>query len=113
VLAFIVPAECRYSVPNDVGGGFVSRIAAIEGNSRTWVSKVRGIGGRLARVDGKSRARANAENVVRYMLKAGKTETGGRLGLSRSGEGGQIIGKRCGRTQNLAQSLGVRQAGAK
>lgn len=76
-------------------------IAAAGGKYRAGVSKVTVIGGRIARKRQGIRARVNAENVLRYILKAGKAKTGARLGLPRSGEGGRIIGKRCGRTQNL------------
>jgi hypothetical protein len=79
-------------------------IVAAGGTYRAGVSKVTVIGGRLSKVEESSedRARVNATNVVRYFLKAGKTETGERLGLNRSGEGGAIVGKRCGRSQNLS-----------
>lgn len=78
-------------------------IIAAGGKYRKGVSKVTIIGGRLSKI-GENRGghtARNAENVVRYILKAGKTETGERLGLARSGEGGVIMGKRCGWTRNL------------
>ncbi|MCK0098452.1 hypothetical protein MWU38_03555 [Qipengyuania sp. S6317L1] len=79
-------------------------IMAAGGTYRAGVSKVTVIGGRLSKVEESSedRARVNAANVVRYFLKAGKAETGERLGLGRFGEGGEIVGKRCGWTRNLA-----------
>lgn len=85
-------------------------IVAAGGTYRAGVSKVTVIGGRLSKSVATCRAQANAENVVRYVLKAGKSETGERWGLPRSGEGGQIIGKRCGRTENLIR---VRQTHAR
>lgn len=76
-------------------------IVAAGGKYRAGVSKVTVIGGgRVGQREG-LRARLNTENVLRYILKAGKAETGERLGLPRCGEGGRIIGKRCGQTQNL------------
>lgn len=79
-------------------------IIAAGGKYRAGVSKVTIIGGRLSKI-GENRGghtARNAENVVRYILKAGTKEAGARLGLARSGKGGAIIGKRCGWTQNLA-----------
>lgn len=79
-------------------------IVAAGGKYRAGVSKVTLIGGRLSKVEenSKDRARVNAANVVRYILKAGKAEAAARLGLSRSDEGGAIIGKRCGWTGNMS-----------
>ena len=92
-------------------------IVAAGGTYRAGVSKVTVIGGRLSKVErnrerptaeigdnSKGHAAQNAENVVRYILKAGARETGARLGLLRSGEGGAIIGKRCGWTQNVSEN---------
>jgi|GEM_PF-2228088 len=78
-------------------------IIAAGGKYRAGVSKVTIIGGRLSKI-GENRGghtARNAENVVRYILKAGTKEAAARLGLTRSGEGGAIMGKRCGWTQNI------------
>lgn len=80
-------------------------IIAAGGKYRAGVSKVTIIGGQLSKI-GENRGghtARNAENVVRYILKAGKKEAGERLGLARSGEGGAIMGKRCGWTRNLCR----------
>ena len=84
----------------------------IEGAGGTWrrgISKVRIVGGRLSKVEKSSEARqrVNAENVVRYLLKAASEETGARLDLTRCGRGGRIVGKRCGWTENIG--LGARR----
>lgn len=73
------------------------------GTYRKGVSKVTIIGGRLTKVEGSSEAlaRDNAANVLRYLLKASAVEMGKRLGLTRLGQRGRIVGKRCGRTHNL------------
>ena len=78
-------------------------IVAAGGRYRTGVSKVTAIGGRIAKVDESSKRRqvANAENVVRYILKAVSGEVGEFFRLPRHGEGGAIVGKRCGWTQCL------------
>ncbi|ANU08452.1 hypothetical protein A6F65_02166 [Paraurantiacibacter namhicola] len=73
------------------------------GTWRAGVSRVRIVGGRLPSGDaaaGEAHA-MNAANVLRYFLKAGSQETGKRLGLTRAGCSGRIIGKRCGWTQNI------------
>lgn len=79
-------------------------IVGAGGQYRAGVSKVTPIGGRLSKLemDRDGHTAHNAENVVRYVLKAGTPKAGARLGLLRSGEGGAIVGKRCGWTQNLA-----------
>lgn len=81
-------------------------IEAAGGNYRKGVSKVTIIGGRLAKAEGSSDAvaRENAANVLGYLLKASAVETGKRLGLSRLGQRGRIVGKRCGRTNNLKKA---------
>lgn len=78
-------------------------IEAAGGQYRAGVSKVTLIGGRITKVDSSSNGRqvANAENVVRYMLKAASAETGAALDLTRARCGGRIVGKRCGWTQNI------------
>jgi len=45
--------------------------------------------------------RANLDAALAYLLKGADMAAGDALGLERCGEGGRIIGKRCGRTQNL------------
>ena len=85
-------------------------IVAAGGTYRAGVSKVTPIGGRIARKPQGIRTRINAENVLRYFLKAVKAETGEQLGLPRSGEGGRIVGKRCGFTFNL-RKFGTALAG--
>lgn len=77
-------------------------INAAGGTWKLGVSKVTIVGGLLAKVEKSSdaRQRENAENVVRYLLKAASEETGARLDLTRWGRGGRIVGKRCGWTQN-------------
>ena len=84
-------------------------IVAAGGRYETGVSRTKRIGGRLTNVkvagtgDGIDGAhyRANAENVVRYLLKSADLEKGESLGLKYSGRGGRIVGKRCGWTQNI------------
>ena len=81
----------------------------IEAAGGTWqagVSQVRIIGGRLLPEFQKASERhaANAANVVRYFLKAGNRQTGERLGLTRAGTGGCIVGKRCGWSQNIGKA---------
>jgi hypothetical protein len=46
----------------------------------------------------------NASNVVRYLLNAAEGDVGRELGLTRAGQGGRIIGKRCGWTQNIGRA---------
>ncbi|MAP68223.1 MAG: hypothetical protein CL952_01720 [Erythrobacteraceae bacterium] len=78
-------------------------IKAAGGSWSAGASKVTIIGGRLSKVEGniEARQRANAANVLRYVLKAASAETGTALDLSRAGCCGRIVGKRCGWTQNL------------
>lgn len=86
-------------------------VRAAGGRCIPTVTRVKAIGGRLAR--GPSTAahqRVNAENVVRYVLKAASTETGARLDLKYSGRTGRIIGLRYGSTQNI-KSAARKRAG--
>ena len=89
----------------------------LHGRTRRWiettggqwqpgVSRIRIIGGRLSKVGRNRNARlaVNAANVTRYLLKAANAETGARLDLTRAGCGGEIIGKRCGWTQNIGKA---------
>lgn len=80
-------------------------IKAAGGNPVRRVSRVRTIGGLLtnAKVGG-ARYRANADAVLAYLVKAASAETGHALALPRHGEGGPIIGKRAGWTQNIGQA---------
>lgn len=83
------------------------------GTYQPGVSMTKSIGGRLDKQpekNGTNRGehhRANAANVVRYLLKSASAEKGGQLGLTRHGRGGHIIGKRCGWTQNIGQAARV------
>ena len=77
-------------------------IKAAGGKPLRRVSRVRTIGGRLAHADlGGPHYRSNADAVLAYLIKGASDETGGTLALPRSGEGGRVIGKRCGMTQNI------------
>ena len=89
----------------------------LHGRTRRWietaggewqpgVSRIRIIGGRLSKLERNRDARlaVNAANVTRYLLKSASIEAGARIGLSRAGRGGEIIGKRCGWTQNIGQA---------
>jgi hypothetical protein len=66
------------------------------------VSVMRSIGGTI-KAAGRDDAhyRKNADVVRNYLLKGADAETGAALGLARYGERGLIVGKRCGRTQNI------------
>jgi len=81
-------------------------IVTAGGRYRTGVSKVTPIGGWVSKVGGSSKRRqvANAENVVRYMMKAASGEIGALLGLTRYSAGGAIVGKRCGWTKAIGES---------
>jgi len=77
-------------------------IKAAGGNPVRRVSRVRTIGATLANASiGGAHYQANADAVLAYLVKAASNETGEALGLPRHGEGGQIIGKRCGTSQNI------------
>jgi len=84
-------------------------IVAAGGKYRARVSRVNSIGGRLsfAELGGDPMSdqhyRANAEAVLRYLLKYGNVGAGEALGLARFGEAGKVIGKRCGFTQNIGK----------
>lgn len=68
------------------------------------VSRVRTIGGLLTNVDpGSAHYRSNADAVLAYLVKGASDQTGHDLALARFGEGGRIIGKRCGWTENIGQ----------
>jgi hypothetical protein len=77
-------------------------IKAAGGNPARRVSRVRTIGGTLASASvGDEHYQANADAVLAYLVKAASSETGNALALPRYGEGGRIIGKRCGTSQNI------------
>ena len=66
------------------------------------VSHVRTIGGNLSNAQPTSaHYRRNADAVLAYLVKGASDETGSALGLFQHGEGGRIIGKRCGTSQNI------------
>lgn len=72
------------------------------GECRAGVSYVRAIGGRLLSAEnGGEHYRANADTVRAYLMKAAEQTAGEALGLASFGQAGVIVGKRCGRTQNL------------
>lgn len=72
------------------------------GNVRQRVSRIRSIGHALVSAEkGGKHYQQNTGKVLTYILKGADAEAGAVLGLDRYGEGGRIVGKRCGRTQNL------------
>ena len=85
-------------------------IEAAGGTYQPGVSMVKSIGGRLEKQStniGQNTGehhRANAANVVGYLLKSATSEKGQLVGLKHSGRGGRIIGKRCGWTQNIGEA---------
>ena len=71
------------------------------------VSHVRSIGHGLRSADhGGEDYQHNAGAVLAYILKGADAETGAALVLERYGERGLIVGKRCGRTQNIGNRAG-------
>ena len=79
-------------------------IEAAGGTYRRNVSRVTIIGGTLASARADSqRHRANVQAILGYLCKAANPATGKALGLPRYGEGGRVIGKRCGWTQNIGR----------
>lgn len=81
------------------------------GNWKPGVSRIRIIGGRLSKLDGNRNARlaVNATSVIRYLLKSASVEKGAQLNLTRSGCSGEIIGKRCGWTENVGKKAQNRE----
>jgi hypothetical protein len=89
---------------------------SLQGRTRKWVrlaggvytrnvSRVAPIGGRLLAADnGGEHYQQNAIAVTSYLLKCGDREAGLTLELPRYGQQGLIVGKRCGRTQNLSHA---------
>ena len=81
------------------------------GKCRSKVSRVRSIGGSLATAEsGGQHYRNNAQVVQQYILKGASRDAGEALDLPRYGERGHIVGKRCGRTQNIGLAARKRQA---
>ena len=79
-------------------------IVTAGGVFRARVSKVRTIGASLNSASGASEHYwANADAVLRYLLKYTDMEAGEALGLARYSEAGKVIGKRAGFTQNLGK----------
>lgn len=88
-------------------------VRAAGGRCIPTVTRVKYIGGGLARgTSGGLHQRANADSVMRYLLKAASTETGARLGLKYSGRTGRVVGKRCGVTQNIGPAARARHGKA-
>lgn len=85
-------------------------IVAAGGTYRRNVSRVRSIGGLLSSGElADDRYLLNADNVLAYLLKHGDQQAMEALGLPLWGRRGWIIGKRCGSTQNIAESAQRRQ----
>lgn len=75
------------------------------GTCRSGASYVRAVAGRLlAAESGSEHYAVNVAAVRAYLLKGAGEEAGRALGLARMGEGGPIIGKRCGWTQNIGRA---------
>jgi hypothetical protein len=55
----------------------------------------------VTRWSGDEHYRVNADAVALYILKCADANADDGPGLPRFGETGSIVGKRCGRTQNL------------
>lgn len=72
------------------------------GRYRARVSRVVSIGGTLnCATTNPGHYLANLQTVLAYVLKAADPDTGRRLALPRYDEGGRVIGKRAGWTQNV------------
>lgn len=84
------------------------------GRNKKWARKIGGgtyrvgaiettrVGGRAqCSEDGSDHFFINLANVTRYILKGADPEAAKAFGLKRHGEGGEIIGKRCGTTENI------------
>lgn len=75
------------------------------GECRSGVSYIRAVAGRVAAADsGGEHYAANAAKVRAYLLKGAHPAARQALGLDRKAEGGPIIGKRCGWTENIGQT---------
>ncbi|GGE21314.1 hypothetical protein GCM10011529_29910 [Polymorphobacter glacialis] len=88
---------------------------------RRWLCRVTGLPYRrgalhTSRIGGKVRAATtspsiyypNLEAVVTYLLKGVGGETASALGLSRYNQGGNVIGKRCGWSENIGEAARAR-----
>jgi hypothetical protein len=75
------------------------------GKCRSGVSNIRAVAGRVSAADsGAEQYAVNAEIVRQYLMKGAAGEVREALGLGRfPGEQGEIVGKRCGTTQNIGQ----------
>ncbi|MBY4636821.1 hypothetical protein K5P26_06665 [Sphingopyxis sp. XHP0097] len=79
-------------------------IIAAGGIYRVRVSRIKVIGGTLTNANLASRRyRQNVWILVGYLLKGATTDTGAAICLNRHGEGGRIVGKRAGWTQNIGR----------
>jgi hypothetical protein len=75
------------------------------GTYKVGVSRVRTIGGSLARLEPASaHYQVNADIVLAYLLKGSDREAAEAFGLRKWGQFGWIMGKRCGSTQNIAET---------
>lgn len=75
------------------------------GTCKQGVSNIRAVAGRLVAAEsGSEHYAANAAIVRDYLLKGAHPDARQALGLTREAEGGAIIGKRCGWTQNIGRS---------
>ncbi|WP_156424922.1 hypothetical protein [Novosphingobium fuchskuhlense] len=73
------------------------------------VSRVRSIGHALKSADnGGEHYRHNVDKVLAYVMKGADADAGAALGLARYGERGNVVGKRCGRTQNIGMAANAR-----
>lgn len=91
-------------------------IKAAGGKYRAKVSDMRPIGGRLdCNLSNPQHYWANAEAMGNYMVKGSADAVAEELGLTVRKRGGRVLGKRCGRTQNLgcmaASTFQKRQVG--
>lgn len=79
------------------------------GTCRKRVSYCRSIGGSLRAADtGSERYSLNKAIIGAYVVKGTDPAAGEALALTRSGEGGHIVGKRCGWTQNIGAAARAR-----
>lgn len=80
-------------------------IEAAGGTYRRNVSKVRSIGRGLQSCNRPgSGYSANLANALAYVLKGASAPVAASVGLARYGEGGKVIGKRAGWTQNVGEA---------
>lgn len=75
------------------------------GACRKGVSHIRAVAGRLGAAEsGGEHYAANVATVRDYLMKGAHPDARQALGLDREAEGGAIVGKRCGWTQNIGKS---------